>query len=129
MGLGDEFSPDFKDALRGLHVSDVDFRHIVESLVEIVFASFYGASQNEQSLDFLHRVIAATAPFGISPPPPALFSVSLFADNNGWGKPLSKAERDQWRTANYRQPRDNNTLHAEPPAPRFLETMISTAAR
>ena len=100
-GLGDEFSDDFQSALNKRQISGRDFRHIIESLVEIVFSSFYGASQDQQSLDDLYKVINATAPFGVSPPPPDLFSKSLFVDNHGWGKPLSSAERDEWRFANY----------------------------
>jgi hypothetical protein len=100
VGLGDDFSEEFQSLLRHQQVSPLDFRHIIESLIEIVFASFYGASQNQQSLDSLLSVIAATAGSGVIPPPPDLFAVSLFADNHGWGEPLSKSERDQWRVAN-----------------------------
>ena len=101
VGLGDEFSADFLSFLHGVGVSDTDFRHVVESLIEIVFSSLYGGAQNEQSLDFLHSVIAATALFDVWPPPPNLFSTSLFVDNHGWGKPLSNDECNRWRTLNY----------------------------
>jgi len=100
VGLGDEFSDEFQSVLRHQNIASQELRHIIESLIEIVFASFYGASQNQQSLDSLHSVIAATTGYGVTPPPPSLFAVSLFADNHGWGKPLTESIRDQWRFAN-----------------------------
>ena len=82
-----------------MQITPQDFRHIIESLIEIVFSSFYGASQDHQSIDFLRKVITDTAHFDVTPPPSDLFAASLFVDNNGWGKPLSITERDQWRFA------------------------------
>lgn len=97
VGLGDEFSDEFQAALRHQNISPQELRHIIESLIEIVFSSFYGASQNQQSLDSLCSVIAATSGFGVTPAPPHLFAASVFADNHGWGKPLTESMRDQWR--------------------------------
>ena len=100
VGLGDEFSDEFQAVLRHKNISPQELRHIIESVIEIVFASFYGAPQNQQSLDSLRSVIAATTGYGVTPAPPSLFAASLFADNHGWGKPLTGSMRDQWRFAN-----------------------------
>jgi hypothetical protein len=100
VGLGDDFSDDFQSVLRHHHIAPQEFRHTIESLIEIVFASFYGASQNQESLDSLRSVIAATTGSAVTPAPSDLFAASLFADNHGWGKPLAESERDQWRFAN-----------------------------
>ncbi|MCA9107488.1 MAG: hypothetical protein KDA83_18880 [Planctomycetales bacterium] len=100
VGLGDEFSDEFQAVLRHKNISPQELRHIIESVIEIVFASFYGAPQNQQSLDSLRSVIAATTGYGVPPAPPSLFAASLFADNHGWGKPLTGSMRDQWRFAN-----------------------------
>ena len=99
VGLGDPFSDEFQYALHNVQITPREFRHIIESLMEIVFSSFYGASEDQQSIEFLRNVIAAVTDFDVIPPRPDLFNASLFADNNGWGKPLSSTERDRWRFA------------------------------
>lgn len=100
VGLGDEMSKDVEQALHDCEIAPAEFRRLLGSLVEIVFSSFYGATQNEESLQFLCEVMSVTSKHGVSAPPPEIFSESLIADCQGWGLPLTEAVRDRWRFAN-----------------------------
>jgi hypothetical protein len=100
VGLGDEFPVDFEVFLAESHVSPIEFRELLGCVVQIVFSSFYGASDNANASRFLNRVLEITKGYGVSPPPIERFSASRFADRHGWGNRLSPAERDSWRYGN-----------------------------
>jgi len=100
-GLGDSFSPEVVDLLGPDKVFRKEFRELLESTVEVVYCSAYGKGDDEGSLRFLNRVLCICSAASISPPPVEPFSMSLFAENDGWGKRLSTEQRDAWRFKAY----------------------------
>jgi hypothetical protein len=96
-GLGDPMPERLRAALDARHIDEEEFRLLVTSLVEIIWSSFWAASDDAGSLADLAQVLRISARSRIPLPDPAPFSHSLFAEQHGWGQPLSMAERDAWR--------------------------------
>jgi hypothetical protein len=101
VGLGDPFPPEIVDLLRTVTVTEEEFRGLVESVVEIIYSSAYGASDDARSLKYLGRVLFITASVGVTPPPARSFLISLFDVRHGWGPRLEANERDIWRYRAY----------------------------
>jgi hypothetical protein len=101
VGLGDSFPPDFADLFERDRFLKREFRELLESTVEIIYCSAYAKGDNAGSLRFLERVLSICSAASVIPPSVQPFSGSLFADDDGWGKPLSAAERDAWRFKAY----------------------------
>jgi hypothetical protein len=97
-GLGDSFPQEFEDLFHRDKLLKREFRELLESTVEIIYCSAYGKGDNAASLRFLDRVLRICSGANVPPPSVEPFSMSLFADDHGWGKRLSTAERDAWRS-------------------------------
>jgi hypothetical protein len=99
MGLGYEMPADVSAVLQTQRVDQVEFRSLVEAIVEIIYYSFYAAADNEVSLNYLSQVFLICRQRGVQPPPLEVFAQSRFNDGHGWGAPLSMEQRDCWRRA------------------------------
>ncbi len=98
-GLGEGLPGDVEPALRDKGLDAVEFRNLVEATVEIIWGSFYAASDDRGSLKDLARVVSICERRGIRPPTLDVFAESRFKDGHGWGERISKDQRDQWRAA------------------------------
>jgi len=96
-GLGDPVPDDVRAVLQKRGIDESEFQSLVESTVEIIFGSFYGAAEDERSLAYLTQVVSICARRGIRPPPLSVFAASRFEDRDGWGHDLSIQEGDRWR--------------------------------
>ena len=103
-GLGDSFPPEFAELFERDKFLRREFKELLESTVEIIYCSAYSKADNEGSLLFLDRVLCICAAVNVTPPPVQPFLGSLFTDGEGWGQPLSTAERDAWRFKAYDKP-------------------------
>ncbi len=94
-GLGDELPNQIESTLSHAQVDESKFRIIVEGVVAILWGSFWGAAEHEQSLRSLISVVtlSGTAESPILTP----FKFSRFADKDGWGIDLTAEDRDFWR--------------------------------
>ena len=93
-GLGDELDSELLILLESLGKSERSFRVIISSIVEILWGSFWGRSENRQSLSSLKCVIKMTE----SPLPNLTpFKFSKFLDGGGWGNRLTKEDVLYWR--------------------------------
>ncbi len=98
-GLGDEESTVISDLLKNTSIKDYQFRSIVAGVVEILWGSFWGASENDLSLQALKAVLNLTNTSNLPSLTP--FKFSKFKDDSGWGKSeISKSDRDFWRSCN-----------------------------
>ena len=98
-GLGEALPGDVEPALRDRGLDPVEFRSLVEATVEVIWGSFYAASDDLGSLKDLAQVISICERRGIQPPTLAVFAESRFKDGHGWGDRISKDQRDRWRAA------------------------------
>lgn len=94
-GLGDEATNELLIELESRGISETRFRDIVSGLVEILWSSFWGAAENEFSLEALRNVLASSKVERLPVLTP--FKFSLYSDMSGWGKKLTKEDRDFWR--------------------------------
>src|SRR5690348_15787878 len=67
-GLGEQLPEDLEDVLRQKGIDLDEFRNLVEGTVEIIWGSFYAASDDRGSLRELSRVVAICERRGIQPP-------------------------------------------------------------
>jgi len=95
-GLGDGATKVILSVLEQGQVEESKFRDIVGGLVEILWGSFWGASENEQSLKSL-SIVLNSANLDTYPPLTP-FRFSLFSERSGWGQSLTKEDRDYWRS-------------------------------
>jgi hypothetical protein len=94
-GLGEDCSPEFKDKLKEADIDEIVFRSFVSSIVEILWGSFWGAAENNQSFESFIKVMkyGNLSTFPVLTP----FKFSKFCDGDGWGINLNKIDRDFWR--------------------------------
>jgi hypothetical protein len=97
VALGDDYPIEFEEFLVENLVSPVEFRDLLANVVEIIFSSFYVASDNGVALQFLDSVLTIVRKHGVISPPKERFAASRFCDRHGWGQPLTPLERDIWR--------------------------------
>ena len=97
VGLGGDFPDTCLAWLDAAGISTNEFHQLLEHTVEIVYGSFYGAAANEDSLMHLHHVLTITKQTGRITPLLLQFTLSRFADRQGWGNRVSGVERDSWR--------------------------------
>ena len=94
-GLGDEASDKLKSILEFSDVNQSAFRGIVSNIVEILWVSFWGAAEDDLSIQALSTVIKSSKLSILPPLTP--FKFSQFCDGNGWGKKVFKEDCDFWR--------------------------------
>jgi hypothetical protein len=90
IGLGGYFPEGYSEWLQDTGIEPAEFRALLEHTVEIVYSSFYGATDNSGSLTHLQCVLDMTKQAGITPPPLSHFAHSRFADGQGWGNDLCR---------------------------------------
>ncbi|EGQ8241618.1 hypothetical protein ACUT8K_000496 [Vibrio parahaemolyticus] len=95
-GLGDDFSEDLLNTLTLSGVSEYQFRSILGGIIEILWGSFWGAAENEQSMVALENVISASDLEQLPVLTP--FKFSLFSQNGGWGDKITSQDLEFWRT-------------------------------
>ncbi|HDM8193799.1 TPA: hypothetical protein P0E30_005274, partial [Vibrio harveyi] len=77
-------------------IGESQFRTIVGGVTDILWGSFWGAAENEQSMAALESVISAS---GIEQLPVLTpFKFSLFSQNEGWGDKVTPQDLEFWRT-------------------------------
>lgn len=96
-GLGGEIPGELKGLPENAGVTKDLFGHLTQNTVEIIWGSFYGASDNEGSLEELASVMAVASACGFTPPALEEFGESRFKDKHGWGCVLTREQRDRWR--------------------------------
>lgn len=101
VGLGGSVARELLDLLAARSITEAEFRRLVECVVEIVYSSAYGASDDVGSLKYLDQVFSITGVVGVAPPPTQLFLISRFGEQHGWGTLLNRAQRDAWRSKAY----------------------------
>lgn len=77
-------------------VAEHRFRTVLEQVAATLRTSFYGAAEDEETFRSLQSVVERARPSELPPVTP--FKFSRFHDGNGWGEPLTIADRDYWRT-------------------------------
>jgi uncharacterized protein (DUF433 family) len=95
----DPLPPGIEAAVLRAGLSPQEFRDLLFHVVQIVWGSFYAASDDFGSLSHLKNVIRITRAAGVFPPDYALYSSSRFADGGGWGARMTPEQRDEWRRA------------------------------
>ncbi|MGU3796414.1 hypothetical protein [Vibrio diabolicus] len=74
----------------------VNLGTLVGGVTDILWGSFWGAAENEQSMVALENVISAS---GIEQLPVLTpFKFSLFSQNDGWGDKITPQDLEFWRT-------------------------------
>src|SRR6266508_3076505 len=97
VGLRGDIPDTYLVWLHDAGISSDTFRRLVEHTVEIIYGSFYAAADDEEAHMHLQHVLAITEQNENISGLLSQFSQSRFIDRQGWGIPLSEAERDGWR--------------------------------
>ena len=93
-GLGGDCPSDLASAIRDSGLAESDVRRLFESMLEVGYGSFYGATDDSGSMDLLLRVLELT---GYAQCDVADFGCCRFEDAFGWGYTVSAQTRDHWR--------------------------------
>lgn len=96
-GLTDDLPDDLDELTPQLPINEEELFAVVEAPVEILWGNFFSASDDDTSFDYLQFSLNLAEREGLIFPKIEMYADSLFADNNGWGKPISEPTRDQWR--------------------------------
>ncbi|MFC5050833.1 hypothetical protein ACFPK9_09420 [Rubritalea spongiae] len=97
-GLTDDLPDDLEELMPTLPIDEAQLFSIVEAPVEILWGNFFSTPDEQTSFDYLSFSVDLADREGLIFPKIDLYQASLFADNNGWGKPISQPIRDLWRT-------------------------------
>ena len=84
-------------AARGVPADELT--RLLDSVAEIVYGSFYAASDDAGSMQDLETVLCITARYGVRPPAPSLVADTRFADGHGLGDQADAAMVHRWRIA------------------------------
>ena len=79
----------------GTHVGEHRFRTMAEQLVKTLWASIYGAPEDELTFRALAYIVERSKPIELPPLTP--FKFSRFCDG-GWGEPPTRADCEYWRS-------------------------------
>jgi hypothetical protein len=99
VGLGGPIPQALESVLRERGIDSAQFQTLLEGTVEIIWGSFYAASDDDGSLAELQRVVAVCEQRGIAVPPVDVFVESRFDEGSGWGNRVTREQRDRWRSA------------------------------
>ncbi len=94
-GFGLDPNSELEHLLSQANITERVFREIVSGIVDILWGSFWGASENELSLNALHKVILHASIKVLPNITP--FKFSRFSENHGWGMKLTPDEVKYWR--------------------------------
>jgi hypothetical protein len=101
-GLGQPLPTEVANLVRDRRLKPAAFHALLGDVVEIVWTSFYGATQDRSSLRHLGRVLRTCAAAGVGPPDATVFSVSLLVHRGGWGDLVTPQDCERWRQASTR---------------------------
>ncbi|MFO6423543.1 hypothetical protein [Motilimonas sp. KMU-193] len=93
--LGDASHAEMDTLLSQANISEHTFREIVGGIAQILWGSFWGACEDEASLNCLHQVILHSSVTDLPNLTP--FRFSKFCDNSGWGFKLTPEDVTYWR--------------------------------
>jgi len=96
-GLTDDLPDDLDELLPHIKITEAELFQVVESPVEILWGNFFSDQDEKVSFEYLEFSLDLAEREGLIFPKIDLYADSLYADNNGWGKPISEHTRDQWR--------------------------------
>ena len=96
-GLTDDLPDDLDELLPQLPIDEAQLFAVVEAPVEILWGNFFSQQDEQVSFDYLQFSLNLAEREGFIFPKIELYADSLFADNNGWGNPISEHTRDLWR--------------------------------
>ncbi|MCQ3827863.1 hypothetical protein HXX02_00235 [Microbulbifer elongatus] len=94
VALGNDLPHELKELLDERNIEEQRFRNIVEGLVEIIWGSFWGASEDLVSLEAFHKSFKSSRVEQLPPLTP--FKFSRFRDNDGWGVKPSSSDVAYW---------------------------------
>jgi len=94
-GLGDPANDEIETLLSEHGIEEYEFRDIVSSVVEILWGSFWGACEDELSLQALACVINRCKVE--NPPSLTPFKFSRFSDMSGWGNKITTLDCEYWK--------------------------------
>lgn len=96
-GLTDDLPDDLEGLLEPAGITFEELFHVVEAPVEILWGNFFREPDDETAMSYLRNSLILAERSGIIFPKLAPYSQSLYADNDGWGNPISEIARDEWR--------------------------------
>ena len=93
--LGNELPESMVCKLADCNIEEQRFRNVIEGLVDIVWGSFWGASEDLQSYESFQKSIKSMKIEGLPPITPIKFS--RFKENGGWGERPSLKDYEYWQ--------------------------------
>lgn len=93
-----EFNAEVQEVLRVHGIPEAIFRNLAYNVVGVIADNFYFGGHTELTMKPLLKVLKLCREEGIEVPPCAAFPNSYFETGDGWGRKLSRAERDAWRS-------------------------------
>jgi hypothetical protein len=94
-GLGDPANDEIEMLLAKHALDEEHFREIISGIVEILWGSFWGASEDELSVQALINVTNRCKVESLPILTP--FKFSRFEENGGWGNKITEEDRDYWK--------------------------------
>lgn len=82
-GLGGEYPPGFESVPAARGVPEPEFRQAVCCTTEVIYGSFYCASDESGSRQFVSELANLVGPLGVPFPDPRQFSGSRWSDRHG----------------------------------------------
>jgi hypothetical protein len=95
-GFGKSIPTELGKVLKDREVDEEEFKRILKALIGILWANFWGASDDEFSLNLLKTVIELTSLEKL--PKIDIYQVSKFCDMHGWGNKISRNDYERWRS-------------------------------
>ena len=95
IGLGASINSEIKSQLIQAGIDEDTFIDIVSGVVEILWSSFWGATENELSHQTLCNVIRDSKIEELPPLTP--FKFSRYSEGNGWGVKISLEDCEYWK--------------------------------
>ncbi|MFD2159385.1 hypothetical protein ACFSW8_10780 [Rubritalea tangerina] len=97
-GLTDDLPDDLEELMPTLPINEQELFHVVEAPVEILWGNFFSNPDDQEAMRYLHFSLDLAEREGLIFPDISLYQNSRYADNNGWGHPISENVRDSWRS-------------------------------
>lgn len=94
-GLGEDASPELLKIVSGAGLDERKIREIISNTVEVLWGSFWGAAEDNQSFKALIGCIESSGLVKLPVLTP--FKFSTFSDGDGWGIAITTQDRDYWR--------------------------------
>lgn len=92
--MGDECQAPFLRSIETCALTEAEVRTLFACVLEVAYSSFYSATDDAGSIEFLSRVFEMSR---ASISDPSDFGCCRFDDAGGWGYAVSEQARDHWR--------------------------------